>query len=120
MVNKQSQTQNVCFKRGDTVGFELEFKDQTGAPIDITGWKFFLTMKSSLDDADGSAVIAVDVTAHSDPTNGKTLIKAPDGAADSLDGDYYYDIQYKDTSGVIETVMSGIASFDKDVTQRSA
>lgn len=116
----QSETQNVIVKRGDTVCFEVEVTDETGTAIDITGWIFFLTMKDNIDDADGAAVISVDVATHTDPTNGKTLIEAAAADTDALTGDKYYDIQYKDLSGKIRTLMSGIASFDKDVTRRTS
>ena len=104
--------------RGDDCTINLAFKDADGVAQDITGWTTFITIKSSIDDADVDAVFQEDVTVHDTPADGLTHFTIPDTDTDDLAGDYVYDIQYKDSSGLVKTVMKGTFTFTKDVTRR--
>ena len=110
---------NFSLPRGDDQIFALEFTEN-GAIKDITGWTIYFTLKKNIDDADASAVLKKDMTTHTDPTNGKTEIPLLNTETDTLEGIYYYDIQYKDVSTppVVKTVLSGTMNFIKDVTRR--
>jgi len=108
---------NFQFVRGDDQVLALEFK-LDGVPKDITGWTVFFTVKKNVGDLDTDAVIKKEITTHTDPTNGKTEIPVLDTETDPLDGVYFYDVQYKDTLGIIKTVMLGNMTFVKDVTRR--
>lgn len=112
---------NFNFPRGDDQVLALQFK-QDGVAKDITGWTVFLTVKR-LPDEDGTdalAVIKKEVSVHTDPTNGKTEVPILDTETAALEGVYHYDIQYKDTSGIIKTVMLGTMNFVKDITRRTS
>lgn len=112
---------NFKFPRGDDQVLALEFTEN-GAVKDITGWTVYFTLKKNIDDADENAVLKKDVTTHTDPTNGKTEIPLLNTETDTLEGLYFYDIQYKDvaTPAIIKTVLSGQMTFTKDVTRRIA
>jgi len=108
---------NFEFVRGDDQILALAFT-LDGVPKDITGWTIFFTVKKKVEDDDADAVIKKEITTHTDPMNGKTEIPILDTETDPLDGVYFYDVQYKDTLGIIKTVMLGTMSFLKDVTRR--
>ena len=71
--------------------------------MDITGYTLFFTAKSALptgnDDSD--AVIEVEVTEHTDPTNGITVIPLSATDTNITPGTYYYDIQLVKDGNVI-------------------
>lgn len=113
-----TQNRNFTVKRNDTIKWTITVK-QDGAAIDITGWAFFFTVKASVDDADSAALIKVDWSSHSDPTNGETVLTVP-AASTNLTGEKVYDLQYKDGAGEIHTLLWGLMTFDKDVTLRTS
>jgi hypothetical protein len=106
--------------RGDTKHYPLTFTDSNNAPIDITGWTVFFTVKTNLSDADLSAVLQKTITTHTAPTSGQTQIDLSSTDTDALNGDYYYDIQIKTVSGDITTVLSGSFKVAPDVTRRTS
>ena len=113
---------NFILMRGDDQVIELEFTEN-GAVKDITGWTIYFTLKKNIDDADTVATtIKKDITTHADPTNGRTKISLLNTETDTLEGLYFYDIQYKDaaTPAVVKTVLNGTMNFMKDVTRRKA
>ena len=104
------------FKR-DTVSIVVNVTNaSTGAVIDITGYTFWFTAKTNETDADGSAVIQKTVTTHNDPTNGQTTITLSTSDTDQDVGNYFYDIQMKDGSGNITTLVKGILKVRQDIT----
>jgi len=105
--------------RGDDLSMSLTFKDYaTQDPIDITGWTVSFTVKDKTYLPDTDAQIAIDVTIHTDPTNGKTGILIPHADTDALEGVYQYDIQYTTNLGIIRTFARGQINFLSDVTRR--
>jgi len=114
----QSQNQNFTVKRNDTIKWTITITED-GAVVDITGWSFFFTVKTSIDDVDADALIKVDWSSHSDQENGETILTVP-AASTNLTGQKYYDLQYKDDSGEIHTLLWGYITFDKDVTIRTS
>ena len=114
-----SERRDIEWFRGDTLRFEIEHLDENDAPIDITGYKFYLTIKASIDGADATGV-QVDVDTHTDPTNGVTVVEATAAALDALVGPYHYDLQMKDPAGRIATPLYGTITFAKEATRRVA
>lgn len=114
----QSQNVNFVVKRNDTIKWTLTIK-QDGAVVDITGWAFFFTVKTSVDDADAAALIKVDWSSHSDPTNGVTILTVPKESTNQT-GQKVYDLQYKNGAGEIHTILWGNLTFDKDITLRTS
>jgi len=108
---------NFKFPRGDDQVIGLEFTEN-GVPINITNWKVYFTLKKNKSDSDDDAVIKKDITDHTEPLNGMTQISLTNSETDSLNGIYYYDIQYKDNSANIKTALWGIINFFEDITRR--
>jgi len=111
---------NFEFPRGDDHTFTLIFKNSDGNRLDITGYTIFFTLKESISDPDTEAIIEKNVTSHIDPVQGLTAVIITNAETDELKGNYYYDMQYLDTSGKILTYIKGEIQFDKDVTRRIA
>ena len=116
------KTVNLFIIRGDDQWYTVDFKDKNGDPFDITGWTIYFTLKSDLDDTDANAVLKKDVTSHYDPSNGLTKIHLINTDTINLDvRNYYYDMQVKKVTGVVETVFTiikGIFTVKQDITQR--
>jgi hypothetical protein len=113
-------SQNFTTYRGDDFIFDLLFQDVNEDPVNITGWTTFFTMKLSKDLVDSQAILKKTVTAHVDPTNGRTQIRLTSADTATLVGVFFYDIQYKDASGLIKTVTNGQITFVEDVTRRTS
>ncbi len=101
--------------RGDDYTLTLTFAD-----TDITGYKIYYTLKENETDDDDDAVIAKTVASHSDPTNGITAVTLSAEETNDLLGTYYYDAQYKAAGGTIKTAMSGVITFNGDITRSTA
>ena len=112
-------TKNLVSVRGDSIKIYLVFS-LDGVPIDITGWTVYFTVKQNEDDPDSSAVISKTVTTHTDPTQGKTLIEVSADETYNLLGQYFYDVQSKNTDDEIKTPVFGSILFEKDVTRRGS
>jgi hypothetical protein len=90
---------------GDTKIFNLEVK-RDNLPVDITGSVVTFTMKSNIDLPDEDAAVQVVVTSHVDAPSGQTQIVIPaEMTNDLLRGKYYYDIQFKDLNGNVQTLI---------------
>ena len=89
--------------------------------MDLTGATVFFTAKPALtDDAgDTTAVIDVEVTDHTVPTSGQTVIPLSNTDTDVTPGEYYYDIQIKDASGNITSIKPRKLEVVADVTRRT-
>lgn len=114
------QQQNLeCF-RGDDCEWELTaYNSRTKAAYNITGASAFFTLKNFESDVDASAVLKVDWTTHSDPTNGKTLLTLTNAQTDDLvPREYWYDVQIKTSAGKVYTVACGKFTVYTDKTIR--
>ena len=118
------ETYNLELVRGNTKTYEIQFQ-KDGSPIDITGWTVFFTVKSVYDLPDtlpdAGAILKKDITSHSDPENGKTLISLSYQETATLKAGQtmLYDITVKDDSGKIYTVVLGNLVVTEKVTQRT-
>jgi len=113
---------DLTIPKQTTKNFELQFKEN-GQVVDITEWVVYFTCKENMKDEDDDAVIKKDIgygqaTAHSDPTNGKTLITLSTTDTD-LEGNYYYDLKYKDDDDNVGILFQGRIKFTRTVTTRS-
>ena len=105
--------------RGRDYYYQLVFAED-GTPINITNWIIYFTAKKKSTDSDANAAIRVDVSTHTDPTHGITVIHVTN--TDNLIdvGKYLFDITAKtDTGDVLPPLMSGILSINQDITQRA-
>ncbi len=109
---------NLVIYSQTTKTYELIVKDtEYDRAKDITGWTIYFTCKENMIDADDNAKIKKDITSHSDPTNGKTLIELTITDT-NLIGSYHYDIKYKDDEGNTGILYRGRINFEKPVTTR--
>jgi len=115
-------TEYLLVRRGDTFRITLQFTDKiTGDVIDITDCIIRFTVKSSVNDLDSAAVIKKDITVHTNPTAGETVLTLT-STDTNLNGKYLYDVQFEDPSVSpkdVFTILSGIIEFSKDITIRT-
>ena len=105
----------VTRKRGDTYPIEWAIKSN-GSPLDITGAQVWFTVDPSSAPVDASNnLFSISGTVTNGPLG---LIEFPVSPtnADHI-GDYFYDLQIKDTSGFIRTVEAGKFRFVQDITK---
>lgn len=107
--------------RGDDLSIDFTYQDSDGNAIDLTGATVYLTIKSDIDDdaTDTEAVITKDVSSHTDPTNGITVIALTDSDTDVATGFYVADIQVKDSGGDIDSSETFTVQVVGDITRRT-
>jgi hypothetical protein len=114
--------ENLSLKRGDTWRRTLLFTDDKGAAINITNWIIRFTVKESIDDTDTVAKIKKDITVHTNPTGGESLLVLT-STDTNLTGKFLYDIQVEDpnvTPKEVTTILNGTIEFIKDITTRTS
>jgi hypothetical protein len=106
--------------RGDTSSINFSLTDD-GSPVDLTGATVFFTAKPALtnDITDTSAVMSVEVTSHSNPTAGETVIPLSSTDTDVTPGEYFYDIQVKRGDATIVSIPARKLEVFADVTRRT-
>lgn len=110
---------NLTIIKGDTTPISVTLKDSAGVAIDITGATVFFTVKENKEKSDNYAVIKKDVTSHTDPTAGITVINLTAAETSVKAGSYFWDIQIKYDDGTIQSTTSGICDIVQDVTTRT-
>ena len=106
--------------RGDDKTWTLNFKDSSSVAIDITGATVFFTVKENKADSDNDALIKKDQSSHVDAVNGQTKITLTNSDTNIRVGNYHYDFQLVDSTGLVTTVLSGILKITQDITTRIA
>lgn len=106
--------------RGDDKVWNLNFTDADGVAYDITSATVFFTVKTNKTDADASALISKDVTSHSSPTDGETMITLTNSDTDIAVGTYYFDIQLVESGGTVTTCVEGQFVVKQDITVRTS
>lgn len=104
--------------RGDNYDLEIEITDNSGNPIDLTGTTVFFTVKRNYNEPDGSALISIDVTTHTDPVNGITSIPLTSSQTD-IEGEFVYDVKILNGSE-LTSIESDSIIFLPHVTQRTS
>lgn len=100
---------------GDTWQRTVNFTDDAGAPLDISGSTLYFTVKDS--PSDSLKRISKVVTAHTSPILGETLVEiATEDWADCPAGQYEYDMQISFSDGRKFTVLRGIFSVIEEIT----
>jgi hypothetical protein len=100
--------------RGDSYSIPVSFSG-----INLTGSTVFFTIKPALtnDADDTTAVLAIEVTSHDDPTNGHTIIPLTSTDTEIEPGEYYYDIQIKN-GATVTSIPARKVKIVADVTRR--
>ena len=111
MVTKQ----NLKLYEGNTDSMTVTIGDGNE---DITDYIVYFTVKADINDADADAVINRDVTIHSDPIHGITIIPIyPEDTKGQPPGDYPYDIRYDDGTLPLGTNIFTVVSGKIKITQ---
>jgi len=84
--------------KGNSYGSTFTLKSKiTGKPLDITGYKFYFTIKNSLADADASAVFQKSWTSHTNPKEGITAFSLSIAETNGIAvGKYFYGFSFLD------------------------
>lgn len=90
----------------------------SGDPVDLTGGSIFFTVKRCLADTDESAIIKKDITIHSSPTTGESVLSLASSDTDKTPGKYVYDLTLVSASGEIQTTDIGEFNILQPVTRR--
>lgn len=103
--------------RGDTSSINLTLEG-----VDLTGATVFFTAKAAIDDdvTDAAAAIAVEVTTHTDPEAGITVIPLSSTDTNVTPGEYFYDIQVKKADLTIVSIRFRKLEVFEDVTRRTS
>lgn len=99
-------------RQGDDYVLKVDF----GIGNDITGFEFWLTLKESFDESDAQAVLQFHTVAGDylgdDPTHGIVYLVIPAVQTKAaIPGLYLYDLQCKDTSGQISTIIPPVEDY---------
>lgn len=110
---------DFTFIRSDSDSIELTFTDADSEPINLTGAVVSLTVKPNLieDGDDRTALLKKDITSHSNPTQGETIIDLTPEDLNIPPGTYFYDIQVQNGEEVFSIVYRSLEII-QDVTRR--
>ena len=101
--------------RGDSasINFSMDGTDLTGATV-------YFTAKAEIDNAadDAAAAITKEVTEHTAPLSGTTVIELGPEDTNVDPGIYYYDIQVKTAGGKVTSIPTRKLRIWADVTRR--
>jgi hypothetical protein len=103
--------------RGDTYSNLISMTDAAGAPITITGRKYWITLKLDPTTADAAAGnVQASVTATGSPAAHQAILSLTAAQTIGLvPGSYHYDIQ-ETNAGVVTTICYGKVKVIRDVT----
>lgn len=117
-----TKTKNLSRLRGDNYPYNLTFRDDTGTPIDITGWKITFTLRElysiqeiTPETNDSTAIFTVDATI-TDAINGVAVINFAINDFNIDPESYSYDIQIIN-NGIITTLVYGTLTILADTTR---
>ncbi len=107
-------------KKGTQYTKTITVRDKvTKKPINITGYKFYFTIKTGLSVADGSATLQQNWTSHTSPTEGITTWTLTETESNALTaGNYIFDFVFIDAGGIKgEPFLEGNLEVVTPVTQ---
>lgn len=117
-----SKAQDFRDVQGDDIFLTVAVKVDD-VPEDITGAAIWITFKNNIADTDAEAVLQVAWGSASgargvltSPASGIHEIHLTNVDTANLNGEYYYDIQYKSPSGVVTTLLIGKWDFTDERT----
>ena len=108
---------DITRKRGDSYPDQVTFKDSTGAPFNVTGASFLLTIDTQKTPPDATTKVIQIVGTITDAVNGVVEFQWTPLLADIAIGTYYYDIQMTDASTNVRTFGPWKYVFAQDITK---
>ena len=124
MANCERKHYLTPFYQGDTHAIRLTFTDtEADAPVDFTGWDFFLTMKLNPYKGDDEAAVRVDMKDASGPDVAEGRVDLPiplDQSQALVPAIYYLDVQAVSPEGAVTTLFAGRQQVLPNVTRRTS
>jgi len=105
--------------RGDTWVLTFNIQNSAGAPENITGNDYWLTLKSNIDDTDATAALQIGPVVAGSPDAALGILTVVVLPADTelLEAKtYFYDLQEVNASNEVTTLLIGKVKVVKDVT----
>ncbi len=107
--------------RGDSRDIIVHFKDSNGDDLPLSDGTVFFTVNAAENPSDDTdAVISKNVTDHTDAAGGVSTISLSASDTNITPGDYYYDVQFKDSSGSVTSSAAGELTVVADITRRTS
>lgn len=109
--------------RGDSWTLKFQIQNSAGAPVDLTGNDYWLTLKTNIDDTDAQAVLQIGpvVVTGANAIAGLLTINVNPDYTENLEAKtYYYDLQEVNSSNIVSTLLIGKVKVVKDVTLTSS
>jgi hypothetical protein len=109
---------NLTRYRGDTRADIITVtRKSTGVAVDITGGSFKLTVDPEQNPTTSTSNLFALSGVIIDALVGTVAFSPSTLQADQLPGAYFYDIQYTDSAGLIETIAKGKYVFLQDISK---
>jgi len=115
-INLDTSTRvDITCRKGDTFKLELNFTDDDGDAIDISGYSWKMDVKET--DTSSADIIADDSFTYTGTSAGKLTIEATSAIMAAASGGLYvYDLQ-STNSGTVKTWVYGIFKINEDVSE---
>jgi hypothetical protein len=112
----------ITLYKGNPYAGIMTVTDSAGNAYDLTGKTVFFTVKNFDDeDNDAGALITKDITSHSNPTAGITVLELTALQTNIAKGDYKYDLRIYQASPLIQlNSVQGFITVKEIVTKRTA
>lgn len=105
--------------RGDTWELTFNIQTSTGAPENITGNEYWLTLKSLIDDTDANAALQIGPVTAGSPNAALGILSVVVYPEDTIVLEaktYFYDLQEVSAANEVTTLLIGKVKVVKDVT----
>ena len=106
--------------RGDDWSIKLTITENS-LPVNITGYTYWLTLKSDIDSVDPGQLQISTVATSPNSISGIVYINVPHASTNITAQTYNYDVQQVNTSSpsIVKTILMGKVKVVKDVTRSS-
>jgi hypothetical protein len=110
----------IEFYKTNDARMDVQFINDDGSVMNISGCTIFFTVKSQTSDPDDLALISQDVVSHDVPESGLSHIDVTNAETNICPGDYFCDLKLKDIAGRCTTFYVDTFRVLEVVTHRVA
>jgi hypothetical protein len=109
---------NAAIKAGADWRFSIRFRDESGAPINLTGCVFRWAMRPTFDSATLTASMSTtDGRITVDAVNGVVSFHLPRSVTVGLAGRFVHDCEMEWTSGVVDSLWEGAVTVGREAAR---